>query len=350
MVLKMGPGKMITQIEIFCGTGGVGKTTLSCSRAIYHVARGKNVLLMTIDPSLRLKELVGINEVGEICPVNLESLPSQGKLSALLLDPEKSITRKIERQNISSDILKHPFLKQLFSKEGGMFEIMGLIEVQQNLELGLYDVIVLDTAPGAHFVDFLKSIKKIENFFQNKMIKAVTGIKSSGKFSLVNIGSGLFSQGLSKILSLLKQVTGEEFLETFISALQVMMNSRELFTDALKMPEVLSDPEISKWYIVCTSSVDKLQSILPLIEEAKGLSMVTPQVLLNKCLSQKELNLETHPSEVKNLHHYFIESEERSLETLKRMDLNPETFPMAKSSNLEDQLMELVSSWESDND
>ena len=39
------------RLEIFCGTGGVGKTTLASSRATSLAIEGKKVLLITIDPA-----------------------------------------------------------------------------------------------------------------------------------------------------------------------------------------------------------------------------------------------------------------------------------------------------------
>ena len=59
-------------IEIFCGTGGVGKTTLASSRALYWALKGKKVLLITIDPARRLKEVLNLNDQksGEIEKVN----------------------------------------------------------------------------------------------------------------------------------------------------------------------------------------------------------------------------------------------------------------------------------------
>ena len=59
--------------EIFCGTGGVGKTTLAASRALAQASTGLRVLLITIDPARRLKDLLGLSEnsIGEVTTVSV---------------------------------------------------------------------------------------------------------------------------------------------------------------------------------------------------------------------------------------------------------------------------------------
>ncbi|MBT6324576.1 MAG: AAA family ATPase, partial [Bdellovibrionales bacterium] len=49
-------------IEIFCGTGGVGKTTLATSRALFLASKNLKVLLITIDPAKRLKQILSLND------------------------------------------------------------------------------------------------------------------------------------------------------------------------------------------------------------------------------------------------------------------------------------------------
>ena len=53
--------------EIFCGTGGVGKTTLATARALNLAQSGLRVLLVTIDPAKRLKDLLKLeaSAIGE---------------------------------------------------------------------------------------------------------------------------------------------------------------------------------------------------------------------------------------------------------------------------------------------
>ena len=47
---------------IVVGSGGVGKTTLAAAMGIRSAQRGDDTLVMTFDPSLRLKDALGVGE------------------------------------------------------------------------------------------------------------------------------------------------------------------------------------------------------------------------------------------------------------------------------------------------
>ena len=51
------------QVELFCGTGGVGKTTIATARALNLAKQNKKVLLITIDPAKRLKQILNLTAV-----------------------------------------------------------------------------------------------------------------------------------------------------------------------------------------------------------------------------------------------------------------------------------------------
>ena len=149
------------KIEIFCGSGGVGKTTVSTSRAIHLANNGLNVLLITIDPAKRLKQLLNIeeNHLGELTKIINEDIIDKNKsLTALLLSPKKTF------QRILGDKINNNIIKSLTSPHGGMDEIAAVLEIQHHLNTNKFDVIVLDTPPGKHFIDFLESSKK-NSFF-----------------------------------------------------------------------------------------------------------------------------------------------------------------------------------------
>ena len=50
------------KILISCGSGGVGKTTLSASLACYAAEKGKKTIVLTIDPAQRLAQALGFEK------------------------------------------------------------------------------------------------------------------------------------------------------------------------------------------------------------------------------------------------------------------------------------------------
>src|SRR5690242_1877172 len=53
------------KILITCGTGGVGKTTLSAAIAIRAAMLGKKAVVITIDPAKRLANSLGLHFLGD---------------------------------------------------------------------------------------------------------------------------------------------------------------------------------------------------------------------------------------------------------------------------------------------
>ena len=53
------------EIAIFCGAGGVGKTTTAAAAAaMAAVSLGGKVLVLTVDPARRLADALGMEELG----------------------------------------------------------------------------------------------------------------------------------------------------------------------------------------------------------------------------------------------------------------------------------------------
>src|SRR5262245_10766199 len=65
---------MPSRITIFCGTGGVGKTTISLAIAVKHAAAGRRVLVVTSHPLPELAVAVSMEGLGAQYPVAVKNL------------------------------------------------------------------------------------------------------------------------------------------------------------------------------------------------------------------------------------------------------------------------------------
>jgi anion-transporting ArsA/GET3 family ATPase len=287
--------------EIFCGTGGVGKTTLATSRALNLASKGSRVLLVTIDPAKRLKDLLGLTGdfEGEVTSVEINKI----KLDALLMSPEKTIQRMALSYK-TPDLASNRIVKILSKPYGGMNEILSLVEVQMQFDSGKYDVIVLDTPPGAHFLDFLEGINKIKSFFDQSFVEIFSFIgtktATAGKKMFgVGLINKVISGGMKKLLSYLQRVTDAKFIDDFIQAVQIIYQSRDAFLKGLNLQDRLKSRSECNWFLVTSVEQGKAQEAIEMKAHAAHFIHHDHFLVLNKCL-EKEMS-EWNPSDSKLL-------------------------------------------------
>lgn len=285
------------KVEIFCGTGGVGKTTLATSRALHLANLGYNVLLITIDPAKRLKQVLCIDDqhAGKIATISthifcneINGVPfKKESFDALLMSPFETfgsigkMSDKDERwkDNIILRILTKPY--------GGMNEIMSLVEMQQQMQKNHYDTIVLDTPPGKHFIDFLESSRKINKFFDKSFMEIFRylGKSAEEKVNKPGIIKSIVTSGVKKLLSYLEKVTGAEFVDTFIDAVYLIYQNKDGFLDAIKFSENLKSQDFSNWFLVTSVEQMKAREASELRGMAKNFMHQDNFLAINKCLA-----------------------------------------------------------------
>lgn len=152
------------RIIVCVGAGGVGKTTISAALGVLAARSGRRALVLTVDPAKRLANTLGLGAFSEnVQRIGPEAFAAQGctvavSLDAAMLDVKRTFDRVVSRYSKTAQsrdkILAHPFYQQASTALAGSQEYMAMERLYECASTGDYDVIVLDTPPSAHALDF----------------------------------------------------------------------------------------------------------------------------------------------------------------------------------------------------
>jgi anion-transporting ArsA/GET3 family ATPase len=156
------------------GSGGVGKTTLAAAMGLVSAQAGHDTLVMTFDPSLRLKDALGVGDVAQDQEVPV-AVEGPGLLYASLLDARRTFDRLVERYSpdeaARERILRNPYYDHLAGHLGGILEYMAVERLYEVARAGRYQRIILDTPPARQAIDFLEAPKRITSFLDSGALK-----------------------------------------------------------------------------------------------------------------------------------------------------------------------------------
>jgi anion-transporting ArsA/GET3 family ATPase len=211
-----------TKTIICIGSGGVGKTTMSASLAVGYAHQGKKVLVLTIDPSLRLAQSLGIKTDGELHQVNIDS--SAGQLWSCVINHKKTFewfVRNASSVEAAPDVealLKNRLYQQLSGRLSGSQDFTSLISLYRYVSSGHYDLVILDTPPSEHTWNFLNAPEKISALFNE-------GVASWFRQDTDKVGvfKRILNVGTTQVLKALETLTGSHFmkeLSAFFQAVQ----------------------------------------------------------------------------------------------------------------------------------
>ncbi|MFP6665303.1 MAG: ArsA-related P-loop ATPase, partial [Deltaproteobacteria bacterium] len=142
------------RVLVCAGSGGVGKTTMAASLALWGALQGRRAIVLTIDPARRLADSLGVGALGNtpsVVPAELLGGGIPGTLSAMMLDQRGSwdqlVSRHAPSPEVREQILANSFYKQLSGSFAGSQEYMAVEQLGELEASGDYDLIVVDTPP-----------------------------------------------------------------------------------------------------------------------------------------------------------------------------------------------------------
>ncbi len=165
---------MSGDLVVVVGSGGVGKTTLSAAVGLAAAARGDDTLVMTFDPSLRLKDTLGVGDAAKERPVAVAA-GTAGVLEASLLDARSTFDRLVERHAPDAAtrerILANRYYRHLSGSLAGVLEYMAVERLFEVEREGRYRRVVLDTPPTRQALDFLQAPSRVIGFLDSGALR-----------------------------------------------------------------------------------------------------------------------------------------------------------------------------------
>ncbi len=267
----------MTRIVVTCGSGGVGKTTTAAALALAFASRGDRVAVLTIDPARRLADALSLKNVGNTA----QRVPTpEGHLDAMMLDAKQTFDELVSRHTASPEardrILKNHYYRFVSERLPGVHEYMAMERLLSLAAGEEYDVIVLDTPPARHALDFLAAPDKMAGLMDEGVMRWLVLPASAGGWRMIEMGSEVLAGVLKKMLG---QRTIEDIAEFFAGFQSLWDGFRER---SLATRELLRAPS-TQFVLVTTPAPGSRAEALAFLEVLQRDGLPFAGFILNRC-------------------------------------------------------------------
>ena len=200
------------RILVCVGSGGVGKTTTAATLALAAARRGKRTLVLTIDPARRLANSLGLASLGhqvqevDRALVHAQAPSKSGELHAMMLDQKQAFDEVVARHAKDpaavQRILANPVYAQISGSLAGAQEYAAMAKLHDFDRAGTYDLIIVDTPPTAHALDFLDAPRKLSEAIDSPAIEWFRKLQGEGgsRWSIVGKTGSFVLKRLAKFV------------------------------------------------------------------------------------------------------------------------------------------------------
>ena len=216
------------EVIVCCGSGGVGKTTVSAALAAALAATAdRRVMVLTVDPARRLAGALGMTGLGadpvEVPASRLRDagLVLRGRLVAAMLDQKSVWDRMVERyspsRQVARRILQNRFYQGISDAFAGSHEYAAMEALYELHEEGEYDCLIVDTPPSRSALDFLEAPERMADFVGARLLSWLAPPSRLG-FHAMNLAAAPLLHIADRLLG--SEMLGE--LGDFVSDLQTL--------------------------------------------------------------------------------------------------------------------------------
>jgi anion-transporting ArsA/GET3 family ATPase len=283
-----------TQVIVCCGSGGVGKTTVSAALALRAAEMGRRVVVLTIDPARRLAQSMGIeqldNEPRPVPGVTTGSTSGDadeggedggGSLDAMMLDMKRTFDEVVLAQATpekAQAILSNPFYVTLSSSFAGTQEYMAMEKLSQlrqdSRRSGRWDLIVVDTPPARSALDFLDAPERLSGFLDGRFMRLMLA-PAKGPARLMSAGLGSVTSTMAKIVG--AQVLKD--LQMFVAAFDTLFGG---FRNRAQQTYEMLQTRETAFLVVAAPEPDALREAAYFVERLNEEAMPLAGLVVNR--------------------------------------------------------------------
>jgi anion-transporting ArsA/GET3 family ATPase len=230
-----------------CGSGGVGKTSVSAALAL-HIARSRRrVLVITIDPARRLASALGLGATGnQVVQVPFDGLVD-GRVDMSMLDTKQGWDELVARHApdpVTRDkVLANNLYRNITERFVNSHDYIAIERLWSVIESGEYDTVVVDTPPSRNAIGVLDAPQRMCDFFASRLLRWLT-VPSSSR--LVGVASKPF-------FALADRVLGARFLSDIAEFFDLFRRMEPTFVAHAREVEAILDAGDTSYVVVTTA-------------------------------------------------------------------------------------------------
>ncbi len=263
-------------VVICCGSGGVGKTTVSAAFALEAARIGRRACVVTIDPARRLANALGVDTLPNVA-ARIEG-PWPGELWAMMLDAKGTFDDLIAKHAASPEqaesVISNRLYRNLTGALSGTQEYMAMEKLYELTEEGNFDLVVVDTPPTRNALDFLDAPRRLTQFLGHRLFQLLL-MPTRAYLRAVSVATQALLRTISK-------VAGAEIVQdavTFFGAMEGMLEGFR--SRAEHMRELLGRPTTS-FVLVTSPRADSVEEAEWFAERLLEAGMAVEGLVVNR--------------------------------------------------------------------